>query len=102
MANHNILIVHAHPADFACDAAATMALHAERGDRVTSLVVSHGERHHMQWLHDQKLMSPEKRDPDLSKINMTNYKEFKKREKRWLNGGGKFILPYPNFKIVKR
>ena len=53
MANHNILIVHAHPADFACDAAATMALHAERGDRVTSLVVSHGERHHMQWLHDQ-------------------------------------------------
>ena len=28
--------------------------------------------------------------------------EFKKREKRWLSGGGKFILPYPNFKIVKR
>ena len=28
--------------------------------------------------------------------------EFKKREKRWLSGGGKFILPYPNFKIVKK
>ena len=80
MANHNILIVHAHPADFACDAAATMALHAERGDRVTSLVVSHGERHHMQWLHDQKLMPPEKRDPDLGELNLTNYREFKKRE----------------------
>jgi hypothetical protein len=27
--------------------------------------------------------------------------EFKKREKKWLKGGGKFILPYPTFKIVK-
>ena len=28
-------------------------------------------------------------------------KEFIKREKPWLKQGGKFILPYPNFKIVK-
>jgi hypothetical protein len=27
--------------------------------------------------------------------------EFKKREKKWLKSGGKFILPYPKFKIVK-
>ena len=27
--------------------------------------------------------------------------EFKKREKDWLNQGGKFILPYPKFKVVK-
>jgi hypothetical protein len=27
--------------------------------------------------------------------------EFKKREKKWLKEGGKFILPYPKFKIVK-
>jgi hypothetical protein len=27
--------------------------------------------------------------------------EFKKREKNWLKEGGKFILPYPKFKIVK-
>ena len=27
--------------------------------------------------------------------------EFKKREKKWLKSGGRFILPYPNFKIVK-
>ncbi len=26
--------------------------------------------------------------------------EFKKREKKWLKSGGKFILPYPKFKIV--
>ena len=29
-------------------------------------------------------------------------KEFIKREKKWLKGGGKFILPYPNFKIVNK
>ena len=28
--------------------------------------------------------------------------EFIKRETKWLNGGGEFILPYPNFKILKR
>lgn len=26
--------------------------------------------------------------------------EFIKREKKWINGGGKFILPYPKFKIL--
>ena len=29
-------------------------------------------------------------------------KEFIKREKKWLKGGGKFILPYPNFKILNK
>ncbi|MDC0902880.1 methyltransferase domain-containing protein [Pelagibacteraceae bacterium] len=27
-------------------------------------------------------------------------KEFIKREKKWLNGGGKFILPFPKMKII--
>ena len=27
--------------------------------------------------------------------------EFKKREKTWLKNGGKFILPYPKFKLIK-
>ena len=29
-------------------------------------------------------------------------KEFIKREKKWLNKGGKFILPYPDFKIINK
>ena len=29
-------------------------------------------------------------------------KEFMRREKKWLKEGGKFILPYPNFKILKK
>ena len=28
-------------------------------------------------------------------------KEFKKREAKWLNSGGKFLLPYPSFRVVK-
>ena len=28
-------------------------------------------------------------------------KEFIEREKKWLNKGGKFILPFPKFKIIK-
>ena len=27
-------------------------------------------------------------------------KEFKKREKKWLNKGGKFLLPFPKLKII--
>jgi NDP-4-keto-2,6-dideoxyhexose 3-C-methyltransferase len=27
--------------------------------------------------------------------------EFKKREKKWLDSGGKFLLPYPSFRVVK-
>ena len=26
--------------------------------------------------------------------------EFIKREKKWLKGGGKFMLPYPKFKVI--
>ena len=29
-------------------------------------------------------------------------KEFIKREKKWLKKGGRFILPYPNFRVVKK
>ena len=29
-------------------------------------------------------------------------KEFIKREKTWLKGGGKFVLPYPNFKVLNK
>ena len=29
-------------------------------------------------------------------------KEFIKREKTWLRGGGKFVLPYPSFKVLNK
>ena len=28
--------------------------------------------------------------------------EFIKRESKWLRGGGKFMLPYPKFKVIQK
>jgi FlaA1/EpsC-like NDP-sugar epimerase len=27
--------------------------------------------------------------------------EFVKREKKWIKAGGRFLIPYPNFKVIK-
>ena len=80
MSPFNILVIYPHPADSATDASGTVALHAERGDRVTSVVVSHGERHHMQWLADQKALPEDQRDPDLKSLTLESYRNFKARE----------------------
>ena len=80
MSPFNILVIYPHPADSATDASGTVALHAERGDRVTSVVVSHGERHHMQWLADQRALPEDQRDPDLKLLTLESYRNFKARE----------------------
>ena len=80
MSQFNILVVYPHPADSATEASGTVALHAERGDKVTSVVVTHGERHHMQWLADQKALPEDKRDPNLKSLTLDGYKDFKARE----------------------
>ncbi len=42
-----------------------------------------------------------KRKPDFFFVTPWGFiKEFVKREKKWLNGGGKFILPFPRMKII--
>ena len=62
-----------------------------------------------EWIADGK--------PDGEKIGLKTYfltiqfadgsfnenfiNEFKKRESAWLNKGGKFILPFPKFKVIK-
>jgi 4-oxalomesaconate hydratase len=80
MTQFNIMMVHAHPADFACDASGTAALHVEKGDNVTSVVVSYGDRHHMQWLYDQEKKPEKERDPDFANLDAEMYRDFKKRE----------------------
>ena len=80
MTKFNIMMVHAHPADFACDASGTAALHVEKGDQVTSVVVSYGERHHMDWLYGEEKKSESERDPDFNNLNPETYRDFKKRE----------------------
>ena len=80
MDQHNILVVYPHTADSATEASGTVALHAERGDKVTSVVVSHGERHHMQWLYDQEKKPKNERDPGIDTMTLEDYRQFKKRE----------------------
>ena len=80
LSHFNILVVYPHPADSATEASGTVALHAERGDKVTSVVATYGERHHMQWIADQKAKPEGQRDPDLATMTLEDYRQFKKRE----------------------
>ena len=45
-----IMGIYAHPADVATEAAGTMAIHADRGDEVTAVVLSDGIRMHPHFL----------------------------------------------------
>ena len=80
MNNFNIMVVYPHPADSATEASGTVALHAERGDKVTSVVVTDGDRHHMQWLHDEMQKPAGERDPDVDNMTLADYRQFKRRE----------------------
>ena len=80
MDKFKILAFYAHPADSATDGSGTLALHAERGDKVTSVVVTYGERHHMQWLADERAKPESERDPDLATMTLDDYRKFKARE----------------------
>jgi LmbE family N-acetylglucosaminyl deacetylase len=78
--NYNILVVYPHPADSATEASGTVALHAERGDKVTSVVATYGERHHMQWLSDEESKPEAEKDPAIARMTLAEYRDFKKRE----------------------
>lgn len=80
MDNLRILVVYPHPADSATEAAGTVALHAERGDRVTSVICTYGERHHMQWLHDEENKPVEQQDATILNVTQEQYRRFKQRE----------------------
>ena len=68
-----IMGIYAHPADVATEAAGTMALHADRGDELTCIVLSDGIR-----MHPHFLQSGEDREP----MTLAQYREFKRDEVR--------------------
>ena len=80
MEHFNVLVVYPHPADSATEAAGTVALHAERGDRITSVIATYGERHHMQWLHDEAQKPAAEQDAAIINVSLDQYRDFKKRE----------------------
>jgi 4-oxalomesaconate hydratase len=68
-----IMGIYAHPADVATEAAGTMAIHADRGDVVTCLVMSDGIR-----MHPHYLQSGDGHPP----LTLAEYREFKRNEVR--------------------
>jgi LmbE family N-acetylglucosaminyl deacetylase len=65
--------VYAHPADLATEGAGTMALHADRGDELTAIVLSDGIR-----MHPHFLQTAEGREA----MTLEQYREFKRDEVR--------------------
>ena len=68
-----IMGIYAHPADVATEAAGTMALHADRGDEITAIVLSDGIR-----MHPHYLQGASGREP----MTLAEYREFKRDEVR--------------------
>lgn len=68
-----IMGIYAHPADVATEAAGTMAIHADRGDDLTAIVLSDGIR-----MHPHFLQTAEGRQP----MTLDEYREFKRDEVR--------------------
>ena len=77
-----ILAIHAHPADLACEGAGTIALHAERGDHVTSLILSDGERHHNDMIHREYGKPEKQRDHRVLEAGIEDIKTYKRKETR--------------------
>ena len=78
--NFRILIVYAHPADIACEGAGTVALHAERGDEITALLLSDGERHHNDLIYRERAKPEAERDPGLNAATVETICALKRRE----------------------
>src|SRR4051794_8282599 len=68
-----IMGIYAHPADVATEAGGTMAVHADRGDEITAIVLSEGI-----GMHPHFLQTEEGREP----MTLADYREFKRDEVR--------------------
>ena len=68
-----IMGIYAHPADLATEAAGTMAIHADRGDRVVAVMLSDGIRMHPHYLQQGDGRAP---------MSLAEYREFKRDEVR--------------------
>ena len=71
-----IMGIYAHPADVATEAAGTMAIHADRGDELTAIVMSDGIRMHPQFLVQGNAAEPDR------PVSLAEYREFKREEVR--------------------
>ena len=78
--NFKILCVYAHPADLCCEGSGTVALQAERGDDITALLLSDGERHHADVLYRETAKPKEDRNPRIINATVDELRAFKRFE----------------------
>ena len=78
--NFKILVIYAHPADICCEGAGTVALQAERGDDITALLLSDGERHHADVLHREIAKPEQEQDSRMINATVDDLRAFKRRE----------------------
>ena len=71
-----IMGIYAHPADVATEAAGTMAIHADRGDELTAVVLSDGIRMHPHF------MTAGEGAASSEPVSHADYAEFKREEVR--------------------
>ena len=77
MGDHmGIMGIYAHPADVATEAAGTMAIHADRGDELTAVVLSDGIRMHPHFL------TVGEGSASGEQVTYEEYAEFKREEVR--------------------
>ena len=77
MGDHlRIMGIYAHPADVATEAAGTMAIHADRGDELSAVVLSDGIRMHPHFLTVGEGVETDER------VTFEEYAEFKRDEVR--------------------
>jgi LmbE family N-acetylglucosaminyl deacetylase len=81
-----IMSIYTHPADTITDCGGTLALHADRGDEVVALIVTHGGRKHPNKYEEEW----RKEDPDMDIIN-AGIEEFKNDKKQELIRAAKII-----------
>jgi LmbE family N-acetylglucosaminyl deacetylase len=71
--------VYAHVADSACEASGTMAVHVDRGDEVTVVIASDGERHHAALFLDEQ-EAPGRGDIPFLRADLEAIRALKRRE----------------------
>ena len=78
--NFRILSVYAHVADICCEGSGTIALHSQRGDHITALMLSDGERHHCDLVYHERTKPADQQDPRLINADVDQIRAFKRRE----------------------
>jgi LmbE family N-acetylglucosaminyl deacetylase len=76
----NILIIYAHPADSAWEGSGTMAVHADLGDHITSVICTDGERHHPDLFLDEEEAPGRKGKAQLVRGTLDDIRAIKRRE----------------------